>query len=53
MLAVSSLVAPSRIAKIEDALQVYYLENDKYPESLDQVVNKGILKPADIAYPRA
>ena len=38
-------------ARIKSSLEVYRLENGNYPESLDELVDKKLLKPKELSYP--
>ncbi len=37
--------------RIKSSLEIYRLENGNYPESLDELVDKKLLKPKDLSYP--
>ncbi len=38
-------------ARIKSSLEIYRLENGNYPESLDELVNKKLLKQEELSYP--
>ncbi|UCD84676.1 MAG: DUF4388 domain-containing protein [Deltaproteobacteria bacterium] len=41
----------SQWERIKYSLEIYRLENGNYPESLEELVNKKLLKPKELSYP--
>lgn len=44
-------VSASQLRVLRRALEVYRLQTGRYPESLDQMVQAGIVRPQDIRFP--
>jgi hypothetical protein len=49
--ALEPYVVESQLQRIEAALRVYEALNEKYPVTLDVLVDEGLLLPSDVAYP--
>lgn len=46
-----NLLASAQMARIEEALEVFRLEEGAYPESLDGLVEAGLVGPGELFYP--
>jgi hypothetical protein len=44
-------LALQQVARIRAALEVYRLEMGGFPESLEALLEKGLLSPSDLIYP--
>ncbi|MBW1811530.1 MAG: DUF4388 domain-containing protein [Deltaproteobacteria bacterium] len=45
------LVGSSHLSKIQNALEVYRLENGQYPEDLEELVKAGMLNKTSLSFP--
>jgi hypothetical protein len=49
--AIERFVSGAQLGRIEAALEVYQLEKGQFPETLDSLVEVGLLRPGDLRYP--